>query len=247
MKKQALLTTALVALVAPPIFSQSTADSKGTFTIAPSYVSDFMFRGMRLGGPSFQPTVEYSKGPLTVGVWSNFPISKKIEGVSDPEFDIYASWDWQLVPDALTIRPGITAYTFPRAENKDGFYQATYEPNLSLVYSVCDIDFTGTVYYDLVMKGPTYEFGIDYSVPIKPLGIGLELSALAGSYDWSESEKSTEKIEASGKYWQAGISIPYEFSDNSRIVAGWYYAEGKEKNSDAFGRGVFNISFSYSF
>lgn len=247
MKKQTLLTVSLVALTASPMFSQSFADSKGEFTITPSYVSDFMFRGMRLGGPSFQPSVEYSRGPLAIGVWANFPMSKKIEGVSDPEFDIYASWDWELLPDTLTVRPGFTAYTFPRAENKDGFYQATYEPNISLVYSVSGIAFTGTYYYDLVMKGPTYEFGIDYSIPIKPIGVDLELSALVGSFEWSESEKSAEKIEASANYWQAGISIPYEFSKNSKMIAGWYYTEGKEKHSDAFGRGVFNLSFSYSF
>ncbi|MCL1894661.1 MAG: hypothetical protein FWG02_10615 [Holophagaceae bacterium] len=247
MKKQTVGLSMIVAMLALPAYSQSTEGSEGKFTVTPSYVSSFMFRGMRLGGPSFQPSVEYSKGPLTLGIWGNFPIANKIEGVSDPEFDIYASYDWEIVPDVLTIRPGITAYTFPRAENDDGFYKATYEPNISLVYSVGGIDFTGTYYYDLVMKGPTYEFGIDYSIPLKPLGIDLELSALVGNYDWSESEKSDEKVAISGNYWQAGIAIPYEFSNKSKLVAGWYYSEGREKKSDHEGRGVFNVSYSFVF
>src|SRR5207244_5964724 len=58
--------------------------------------SDLMFRGARLGGPSFEPSIEYDQGSLAVGVWSNFPIKSKVVGQSDPEFDFYGSYSFDI-------------------------------------------------------------------------------------------------------------------------------------------------------
>ncbi|MEO7796611.1 MAG: hypothetical protein ABIY47_02675, partial [Opitutaceae bacterium] len=46
-------------------------------TVTPSFVSQYMFRGQRLSGVSFQPVVEATYGNFGLGVWSNFPIEDK--------------------------------------------------------------------------------------------------------------------------------------------------------------------------
>jgi len=258
MKKQILLSLSLTGLIAVPSHSQSLAEHEGTLTITPSFVSAYMFRGYRCGGFSFQPAAEYSKGPLTLDLTANFPISDKIYGVSDPEFDLAASYSWDIVPETFSVKPGFWVYGYPRA--KEDSYKVQFEPYLSFDYTISDIVFTLNFYYDFVMQGGGYEFGFNYSIPIKPLELDMELSALIGRYDNSNSVNGLPiKVKNKGDYFQAGVAIPYEFSRKSKLTAGWYYAKGtnnyfqygndptKELNSDAIGRGFFQVSFSQLF
>jgi len=258
MKKQILHSAALFAIAVASSHAQTMAESEGTFTVTPSFVSAYMFRGVRLGGLSFQPAVEYSKGPLALGLVSNFPVSDKIPGTCDPEFDLTASYTWSIVPEAFTIKPGITFYTYPTADKNDGFYKVTCEPSLSFGCSFGDINFSINFYYDMVMEGATYELGGDYLIHLKPLGFDLELSALIGKYDWSDSiAGDIMKTRNSGNYFQVGAAIPYEFSKRSSLHVGWCYAKGtnnhyhsasgKESNPGAIGKGFFNASYSFSF
>jgi len=165
------------------------------------------------------------------------------------------------VSDVFAIKPGFCLYTYPRAKTDDGYYKATFEPSLSLEYTLNDLVFSLSYYYDFTMKGGGYEFGINYSIPIKPLEIDVELSALIGRYDQSDVtyrvDKEDPKEGNKGDYYQAGISIPYEFSSKSKLSVGWYYTKGinnyiyigkdKAPYEDAIGRGVFQVSFSQSF
>jgi hypothetical protein len=109
------------------------------------------------------------------------------------------------------------------------------------------------------MKGGGFEFGFDYSIPLKPLDIDIELSALIGRYDMSDSSANKYiKERNKGDYFQFGVSIPYEFSKKSKLDVGWHFAKGtnnfiqvgggiKESNPNAVGRGFLSLSFSHSF
>ena len=79
-----LASAALTASVA--------AASGGSVTASPEFVSQYMFRGERLGGPSFQPTLEFDAGDLALGLWANLPLASKVPGQSDPEIDPYVSY-----------------------------------------------------------------------------------------------------------------------------------------------------------
>jgi hypothetical protein len=259
MKNQIVHFAVLAVLAVAPLRSQTMAESEGTFTVTPSLVSAYMFRGVRLGGLSFQPAVEYSKGPLSLQLYSNFPISDKIPGTCDPEFDLGASYTWAIVPEVFTIKPGIMLYTFPAADTDDGFYKATCEPNVSFGYSLGDINFSLNLYYDIIMKGATYELGADYSIHVQPIDLDIELSALVGKYDWSDSvADDTIKTRNSGNYFLTGLAVPYKFSKRSSLSVGWhftkginnYYYEGNRKissNPEAVGKGFFSASYSFSF
>jgi hypothetical protein len=258
MKKQALILSSLMGLITTHSHAQSMSEHEGTLTITPSFVSAYMFRGFRLGGFSFQPIVEYSKGPLSLDLFTNFPIADKILGSSDPEIDFSVSYAWNIVPNLFTIKPGVWLYTYPRADKDKGFYKVTCEPYLSFDYTLNDMVFSLNFYYDFTLKGGGYEFGFNYSIPIKSIELDIELSALIGRYDLSDSTNEPTKVKNKGDYFQAGVSIPYEFSSKSKLSVSWYYTKGtnnyfyyqsgiKESNPDAIGRGVFQLSFSQSF
>lgn len=229
-----------------------------TWVVTPSFVSQYMFRGVRLGGASFQPSVEMDYGNLALGVWTNFPISKKVAGVSDPEVDPYASYTIP-INDSLSFVPAATLYTYPDADEKLGFYKASFEPSLALNYTVSGLKLTPKFYYDFVLEGATLELTAAYAVPLKAIGSELDFAATTGGYLWKDSIKdSSPKIKNRGDYWQAGVSAPFTVSKSSKIIVGFAYTKGsnnyykqgttpKVGNSAAVGRGVVSVSYAISF
>ncbi len=126
MKAKDLLYLLTLALpLANPVEAQ-TATPAGTWTVTPAVVSQYMFRGVRIGGPSLQPAVEYGQGDLAAGLWANFPLKDKVPGVSDPEFDFYGSYTHSLNATTSVVT-GATCYAYPNADKAAGFYQSTVE------------------------------------------------------------------------------------------------------------------------
>ncbi len=237
--------------------SMSTALAQPTWLVQPAVASQYMFRGVRLGGPSFQPTIEMNNGPLKLGVWANVPISDKVVGQSDPELDFYGAWTITLVKDKLTLVPGATFYYYPNADETVGFYKSTFEPNLALNWTAGALTLTPKVYYDAVLQGPTFELGAAYVVPLK--GTELDFSGTIGTLKWDDSIKnSTPETKNWGDYWSAGVAMPFEVTKNQKLTVGWAYTRGsnnnfktgtlpKASNGAAVGRGVVTVSYGITF
>ena len=226
--------------------------------VTPAYVSQYLFRGQRLGGQSFQPTLELGYGNLGVGVWANFPVSSKVAGVSDPEVDPYAYYMFALT-DTISLVPGFTYYTYPRAETRHGFYRSTFEPNLAVSWSVKGVKLTPKVYYDLTLDGPTFEITAGYAVPLRQLGTELDFTLQAGEYLQRDVvNHSAAQTKAWGQYWLVGMAVPFQFSAHSKFTLGFAYTEGVKAftkagstpripNVLAVRRGVVNFSYTRSF
>jgi|GEM_PF-494231 len=275
MNKKALFLQTFIGLIPTHSYSQSTDEHietlnrdrhlhpwvlhKGTITITPSFVSSYMDYGVRTGGFCFQPTLEYSKGPVALELFANFPIADKVPGSSDPEIDYSAYYTWDILPNIFTIKPSVCLYTYPRANEDDGFYKNTWESRISFDYTFNKMTFSLYGYYDVTMKGGGWEFGINRLITdMTPLEADVELSVLIGRYSLSDSTNEPIKIKNKGDYYQVGLSVPIAFSDQSQLSVGLYYTKGtnnyfwlengtKELNPDAIGQFVFQLSFSQSF
>jgi len=242
------------ALAADPV----TAPAAVPLTLTTTAVSQYMFRGVRLGGLCFQPSVEAALGDGALGVWSSLPLASKVDGVSDPEFDIYGSYSFKL-SDAASLVPGFTWYLYPNADEAIGFYKSTFEPSLALNYTLGDFKITPKVYYDLVLSGPTAEVTAAVSLPLKDAGTSLDFAATVGTYKWTDAAAETNPaLKNWGDYWQVGVSSPYQVSKDAKLVVGYAYTQGtgnyykqgtdpKSENSAAVGRGVVTLSYSVSF
>lgn len=229
-----------------------------SLTVTPSYVSEYMFRGVRLGGPSFQPSAELAWGNLAVGLWANLPIADRVPGQSDPELDPYLSCTFN-VNDRFSIVPGFTAYIYPNADTGDGFYKATFEPNLAVNYTIAGVKLTPKVYYDVTMEGPTFELNAAYTVSLEKLHAELDLSGSVGTYFWNDSVKdASPRIKNSGSYYQVGVALPFTLNKHLTFTPGVAYTEGFDNNFEvsgqpdtdndaADGRVVVTASLSYSF
>lgn len=266
MKKQSIALLSALIVGALSLSAQTNASMPApapaapsvAVTVTPAFVSQYMFRGQRLGGLSFQPVVEATYGNFGAGVWSNIPISDKVAGVSDPEIDPYAYYTFTL-SDSLSIVPGVTLYTYPNASTNNGFYRSTFEPSVALNYTINGLKLTPKLYYDFNLKGPTLELTAFYAVPLKDMGTELDFSATYGTYKWDEYAKdSIPSTKAWGDYWSLGVALPFQLNPQSKLVVGFAYTKGdsayvkvgsrpKFSNTTAVGRGVVSVSYSYSF
>jgi len=251
-------TTAAPTAPAAPAAAAAPAAPSASVVFTPSVVTQYMFRGVRLGGPAFEPSLEYDYGNLALGVWANTPISDKVPNQSDPEIDPYGSYTFS-VNDNFSIAPGFTLYTYPRTDISQGFYRATFEPNLAVNYTVGAVKFTPKVYYDVILKGPTYELTAAFTVPLKDLGSELDFTAVGGTYKWTDAARNASpSLTNYGDYYLGSVSMPFTITKDSKLILGVAYTKGtgnyfktsgspKQQNAAAVGRCVGTISYSYTF
>jgi hypothetical protein len=249
-----------ISLCALPAVLGLSARADGTSVVANApFVSQYMFRGARLGGLSFQPSVEVDSGNLGFGVWENTPIADKVDGQSDPEVRLYATYTFA-VNNAFTIVPGFTWYEYPGADTLKGYYRSTYEPNLALNYTLkCGVKLTPKVYYDTALEALTYEFTATVATPLKSLDSELDWTATAGTFMAKEYFKSANPKEKNwGDYYLVGVSAPFTITKHSKVTVGFAYTKGsenfiklgdyaQEKNPLAASRGVVSMGYSYTF
>ena len=234
MKKIALILAALVAGASLPAQTPAPAaaapaapaPATASWVFTPAVASQYMFRGARLGGPAFEPAIEYDAGSLAVGVWANVPLKDKVVGQSDPEFDFYGSYSFDVVKD-VTVVPGFTLYTYPNAKKANGFYKATFEPNIALNYTVGGVKLTPKLYNDFVLKGPTAEFTAAYTVPLTGLSTELDITGTAGTFKWTSAVPDVSPdIKNWGDYYLLGVSAALPGQQGLQVHRGLGLHEG---------------------
>lgn len=238
--------------------AQTSSASSLSFTFTPTFVSQYMFRGARIDGACFQPSIEADYGNLALGLWCSTPLANKVPGNSDPEIDPYGSYTLNLT-DTVSVVPGFSVYTYPRAPLDQGFYHATFEPNLAVNLTVGAVQLTPKLYYDTVMKGPTYELTAACALPLKQFGTELDFTGTVGTFRQTDVvNHSSPAYKNWGDYWYLGVSAPFALTRTSNVTVGFAYTRGsnnyykqgtmpREANSAAVGRGVFTLSYSVSF
>jgi hypothetical protein len=106
MKKLRLIFTGMVALlliVATQANAQEKEEKKSNFSVGADVYTNYIWRGSKLGtGPALQPSMKFTAGGLTLGVWGSFDASGYTE--ADP----YVSYS---LPFGLSF--GLTDYYLP--------------------------------------------------------------------------------------------------------------------------------------
>lgn len=254
MKPAAILIIA--ALLSSPALPAEPTDGSWTFT--PAFVSQYMFRGARLGGPCLQPTLEYGRDALAVGFWGSFPLKDHVTDRSEPEVDFYGTYSFGITK-SLSVVPGCYLYTYPDATKSDGYYPLTLEPSLALEWQAGPVQFTPKLSYDCMLKGPTAELTAALAVPLPAAGTELDFTATAGTFLLTDYAPDTSPaVKNWGDYWLIGVSAPFRLPNGATITLGWAYTAGsrnylkqghaaKEANPDAVGRGVLSVGYAWTF
>lgn len=195
-------------------------------TLSSALVSDYFFRGQRLGGPSLQPAVDLNVGEFNAGISAIIPLNDKVANQSVPEFDFYASHHFSL-KDKWRLIPGIAFYGYPHAPAGAGYQRSIFEPSIALTYTVAGLRITSTCYYDITRRGPTFELAGAVALPLTTLGTEVDLAASVGDYrlrDAFRNAAPTKRL--SGNYWSLGASVPFQITSTSSIRIGVAYTSG---------------------
>lgn len=223
-----LLVAAGAAFISSRLHAATPDFSEGVWTAAPALTSHYLFRGVELADTCFQPWIDYTAGPLSLGLWTSTASRDRVSGDSDPELDLYGSYAFQVADGALSLVPGFYLYTFPDAKKARGVYPATFEPSMAAVFTVRGVQFTPKIYYDVMLRGATYEVTAAIAVPLKSLGTELDFSAVAGTYKWNDfTADAVPAVKNWGDYWSLGVAIPVQFSGRSKVTIGFMYSEGR--------------------
>jgi hypothetical protein len=103
-KRITLLVFTILAICTLNVKAQE-EEKKSSFTAGADFYSNYVWRGSVLGtGPAFQPSVKFTSGVFTAGVWGSFDASGYAE--ADP----YTSFAFK---NGLSL--GLTDYYYPRA------------------------------------------------------------------------------------------------------------------------------------
>jgi uncharacterized protein (TIGR02001 family) len=206
-----------------------------TVTATPSWVSEYMFRGQRRAGSSFQPSVEADGSGWSGGVWMSFPVADRFQGQANPETDAYASYTANL-GNSLSLQPGFTFYNFARGTGTP----SAFEPNLALNWSTDGIRLSPKIYEDVTRQIFTGEINAVTAVPLRAWGTELDLGATLGDYS-GHGER--------GGYWLAQATLPYQLGAHARASVGYGYTEGFSGHNVPLeaSRGVVTVSLAYTF
>jgi len=208
-KKTAAFTLVALALASQLSASDALLEQKDySITADFPYLTKYVFRGIELSQDCVQPTLEFAKDNLSVGIWGSQPFKRKELN----EVDFFAAYKLKLT-EGWEIDTGGTLYTYPR--HKAGERSSTTEVKLGVNGDVKGFQPGFYAYYDTTLRTTTLEGRLAYSVPVSKLGISLDFSTNAG------------RVFANGgegyNYWYGGVDIPWKLRENSSVYVGIAY------------------------
>lgn len=199
------------------------------------YVSTYVFRGVELAKQSVQPSVTFTSGSLSLGVWTNQPITVPH---ADDEIDFFGGYDFGLGHDwKLTV--GGTVYWYPELNLSAGGDRRTYEPRLSLSGPLGPVTSTLTLYYDTTLKASTLEGALGYSVPM----YGTERDTV--DFNATYGNVSPD-VGSSYSYWSASAKATFRPRENLSAYFGVTYASSNLNSQRNHVYGTVGVSYSFS-
>lgn len=231
MKKTIIALAALAAGVSAS--AQDASASKLAVTADITYVSDYVFRGLKLAGASLQPSVEAAYGDLYAGAWH----SNSISDTGGSEFDFYAGYGYA-INETYSLDFGVTRYTYSGGSSGD-----TTEVYIGAKADLFSLSPSVYYYHDFDLEISSYIASIGYSLPIAQLGLSVDLSAVLGYI----------QIPGDGQdytYWGVGAAVPYKLSETATLTAAVNYTSTDTSNiagSPDQDQVVFSVGLSIGF
>ncbi len=197
-----------------------------TGSVSPTVVSRHIFRGQDRGGAALQTAIDFANGDFGAGLWTSVPLEGSGPSSPGAEADIYVGQDFH-TGGQLTLTPGATLYTYPRADRTLGFRRTTFEPSLAIHGSFAGVSLTPKLSHDLNLEATTLEVAGVYALALPSFGTELDFNGTTGTYlRRNEVSAFAGKTKAWGNYTQIGVSLPYQVSHRTKLVVGWTYAVG---------------------
>jgi uncharacterized protein (TIGR02001 family) len=204
--KKTILALAVLAAGVSVTAQESAKFSDLSVSVDVTYVSDYVFRGVKLANASIQPSVEASYGDFYAGVWYSDAISRNNAAPFSSETDLYVGYNLA-INETFSADLGVTRYIYGGDQGDTTEVFGGLKANVLLSPSVY-------YYYDFDLEVSSYIASIGYSVPVEKIGLSLELSAIYGYIQIPNDDYS---------YWGVGIAVPVMLSENVKLTTAVNY------------------------
>lgn len=220
-----------------------------TGSVTAAWTSQYLFRGQRYAGPSFQPDVEMDGPDWTAGVDASVPTGDSADAFSRKEIDVYGSLTWSISP-AFSVQPGATWFTFPGGVNQayagsseSPLTRQALEPNLAVNVTAGPVKFTPKAYLDVAWHTATVEINAAAALPLRDIGTELDFGGTLGTY------RPYAGGVGSGDYWLLQACLPYQLGRHWRASGTAGYTAGFDTTDVPLraSRAFFTLSLAYNF
>lgn len=210
-----------------PAAGLSAAESKPAYTVTTdfTYTSDYVFRGLKSAGNSFQASVEAASGDFNAGLWTNQPITKN----QNDEIDLYAGYRLN-VNSRFAVEGAATYYWYPEAKSSAGETKDSTELSVGASYDVAPLTPSVFYYHDFRLKSDTLQASIGHKMPLGSVSAAtFETSVFAGSVRFKDAAPDAPgaAVQESYTYYGIDVSIPYKLAANATFTVAGHYAKNE--------------------
>jgi hypothetical protein len=235
------------------VAAQPAANSAAVCTLSTTFVSQDLFRGYFLGGPSIEPSIDFTNNVYDFGYWSNSTVSNRVQGPSSTEVEVYGAYVFDVLKGRMTAEPGFTLYALPWGQGFYGRFKASIEPYVGANLTLGGLQVNPRLYDDLVLRVITWELNASYEVPLTAVNRVLDLTVSYGSdisYLRGPGVPDSPRIWTT--YWLAGASVPFQVGKRGTLTLGFNYTGSYPGAEGAFAlggvpvssRGLFTVSYA---
>lgn len=169
-----------------------------------SYTSRYVFRGVQSSGKSFQPSINFDVGDLSLGVWANKPLDRD----ESREVDFTSSYSKRVGVANLSLVAAY--YRYPDENN------GTFEPGVGITIPEMILAPSLFYYHDLDLRTNTVQGGVSISKDVKKLNIttGLNAGTVHGAmrYDYMGAD-----VGLSYPVWKATANLGVHYSNTRKL------------------------------
>ena len=206
-----------------------------------TFVTDYIFRGVKEAGPSAQTALEVSAYDAYLGTWANFPIE---QADGDNEVNFYAGYEYPIPGvENVVLDGGLTVYWYP--DGADTADDRTHEwfigANIS-EFGVYGMTFGSYLRKDFDLKTTTFQPYVGYTVDLAEWGIpntSIDTEAYAG---FISGRKGSESY----NFYGFSVAIPYDVNEVVGVEVGLAYEDNSgtsEKGNHLFGQASISLGF----
>ncbi len=184
MKK--LILSALAFVAAASLRAENAAPSY-SLTSDFTFVSEYVFRGVKQQSASFQPSVNFEAGAFSAGLWTAQAVEQRTGSwAQGNEIDLFAGYAFALSGDH-ELALGVTSYLYPSARPSLGEPDSTWELSGGVSGPVGPLTGSATWFHDFELDANAFEFSLAYTVPLPARDVALDISAVYGFNDIADA------------------------------------------------------------
>lgn len=222
----ALTLLAATTLASTAYAQDRTAEDDGIYvTSSIDTVTEYVFRGVSLGGSSVQPSTEISTDfGLSVGAWYSAGLSSD-SSVQADEIDLFANYSLPL-DGAVSLDIGGTYYHYPQFGSifeTEGGAAGSYEVYGSVGLEDAPLSPSATVYYDFTLENLTLEGSVAHSFDLPRDNWSAELGLTGGhvdsdagvDYQWGTASLTLNKVITESLHFHVGGNFTINSEDDT--------------------------------